>query len=217
MIEGFRVSPAGFTCRMGDNERQVLAQLVDDVRDLLESPDEPGAWNLGDEVHPPEDPAVARLLPDGSRDDAEVAAEFRRLTQEDLRGTKIANLVVLRDLLLQATDEVLIVSAQAATAASALNDVRLVLAERLDIRTEEDAENLHRDLRWPARQRMPREQRALGEVYEIVTWWQESLVVAMVETLDAAFADKCNPGVVERRSSTPGGRTGASDQAESDS
>ena len=37
----------------------------------------------------PEDPALLRLLPDAHRDDAEVAAEFRRFTERGLRESKV--------------------------------------------------------------------------------------------------------------------------------
>jgi hypothetical protein len=52
-----------------------------------------------DPLPAPDDPAVHRLLPDASRDDAEVAAEFRRLTEDDLRQQKIDRLAVLFDAL----------------------------------------------------------------------------------------------------------------------
>ena len=47
----------------------------------------------------PEDPALQRLLPDAHRDDAEVAAEFRRFTERSLREGKVDDaIVVLRSL-----------------------------------------------------------------------------------------------------------------------
>ena len=39
---------------------------------------------------PPEDPVLARLLPDAYRDDPEAAGEFRRYTEQDLRSGKVA-------------------------------------------------------------------------------------------------------------------------------
>ena len=39
---------------------------------------------------PPEDPVLARLLPDAYRDDPEAAGEFRRYTEQGLRSGKVA-------------------------------------------------------------------------------------------------------------------------------
>src|SRR5262249_58708344 len=39
---------------------------------------------------PPEDPVLARLLPDAYRDDPEAAGEFRRFTEQGLRSGKVA-------------------------------------------------------------------------------------------------------------------------------
>ena len=44
---------------------------------------------------PPADPALARLLPDAYRDDAEAAADFRRFTEQDLVAGKQANIRAL--------------------------------------------------------------------------------------------------------------------------
>ncbi|NYI08148.1 DUF2017 domain-containing protein [Allostreptomyces psammosilenae] len=47
----------------------------------------------------PEDPVLARLLPDAYPDDPDAAAEFRRFTENDLRDTKrAAALGIVRDL-----------------------------------------------------------------------------------------------------------------------
>nr|WP_205693378.1 DUF2017 family protein [Cellulomonas sp. IC4_254] len=104
-------------------EREVLATVVADVAELLgggrfeDRARETGsarpaadggaphdAASLAvrlrlDPLPAPDDPAVHRLLPDASRDDAEVAAEFRRLTEDDLRQQKIDRLAVLFDAL----------------------------------------------------------------------------------------------------------------------
>ncbi|GAA2725265.1 DUF2017 family protein [Cellulomonas aerilata] len=112
-------------------------------------------------VAPPDDPAVRRLLPDASRDDDEVTAEFRRLTDADLRSTKIARLrdlwtaldgaqdaVRARRLGLPADDDedLVVPRGDAQALAAGLTDVRLVLAERLGLRTEEDADRLYETL-----------------------------------------------------------------------
>ena len=93
-----------YVARLDDDEREVIAALVADVAELLgrrpargAGPDGPCVAGDGstracgsEPLAPPTDPAVRRLLPDASRDDPEVAAEFRRLTEDDLRAGKIA-------------------------------------------------------------------------------------------------------------------------------
>ena len=87
------------------------------------------------------DPALDRLLPDAHRGDDSVAAEFRRLTEEGLRQRKSANLDVALERIAAATDdEVALDEAQAPAFLMALTDVRLLLGERMGMRTEEDAE-----------------------------------------------------------------------------
>ena len=61
--------------------------------------------------------------------------------------------------------------------AMALNDVRLVLAERLDIRDEEDAERVHEVQDWGDAEDVDS---YLSLVYNFVSWLQESLVQAML-------------------------------------
>ena len=177
---------------MTRTERTVLGQVVADVQALL-VPDlpvatatqDPSLW-LPTDVAPPDDPAVARLLPDASKDDPDVAAEFRRLTQEDLRATKVAGLRGLAQRLDRTppgfdADDVVVTVDEAPRTAAALTDVRLVLAERLGLRTDADAEALAVALSDPHGVDRPR--RGLGDLYEALTWWQETLVRAMTDVL----------------------------------
>jgi hypothetical protein len=191
-VESFRRVPRAFVARMDEVERRVLAQVVEDVESLLVDgapTSRTGAWSLGDDASPPDDPAVARLLPDASMDDGEVAAEFRRLTQEDLRRTKVDGLRLLRErLLAQApgygTDDVVVREAEAARFAAALTDVRLVLADRLGLESDDDAETLHAELSdVVSRGRADRSRRGLGDLYEALTWLQESLLQVMTGLL----------------------------------
>jgi hypothetical protein len=58
-----------------------------------------------------------------------------------------------------------------------LNDVRLVLAERLDIRDEADADHIHLMQDWSQAEDV---ESYLALVYNFTTWLQESLVQAML-------------------------------------
>ncbi|GCE76029.1 DUF2017 domain-containing protein [Cellulomonas biazotea] len=205
-----------FVARLDATEREVVAALVADVAELLGAdrfddaprpggqgepagastaptapvPTGPAAPVLRTEdVPPPEDPAVRRLLPDASRDDPAVAAEFRRLTEDDLRAGKVARLRVLWGLLTapgggRRHDGLSVSPAQAPDVAAALTDLRLVLAERLDVRTDEDAERLYDvlgDDDAPGRGPGTDVRRYLVALYGALSWLQESLVGLMLD------------------------------------
>lgn len=101
-------------------------------------------------VLPPTDPAVRRLLPDAS-DDPEVAQEFRRFTDDDLRQRKVDRLLLFAELLLEAApsrdeDELLpfvVLADEGDAVAGALGDIRQVIGARLDLQTDEDTEALY--------------------------------------------------------------------------
>lgn len=134
-----------FVARVDATERAVLVHVVDQVVELLGGADAADGtpFRLGAAaIAPPEDPALLRLLPDGSKADADVAAEFRRLTEVDLRATKVTNLLRLRVALDEARPLLVVGPETAPGVAAALTDVRLVIADRLDLRTDADAEAL---------------------------------------------------------------------------
>ena len=82
----------------------------------------------------PDDPVLARLLPDGYLDDPGAAGEFRRLTESGLRQQKreLADRV-LADLPAEGGGEVRFGAAATERWLTALNDVRLALGTRLDV------------------------------------------------------------------------------------
>jgi hypothetical protein len=177
--------------RLGDADRGVVAGLLEAVADLLDpevqSPDADSAGpDAADEaslwasleadlaVEPPADPAVARLLPDASRDDPELAQSFRRLTEQDLRERKRDSLG-LAAAAMRRRAPVVLDDSEAQALLKGLTDVRLVLAERLGIATDEDAEFLHAALAAGAGQG-GQEWAKAAELYEVVTYLQEELV-----------------------------------------
>jgi len=120
---------------------------------------------------PPEDPVLARLLPDGYRDDQESAGEFRKYTEPALRSAKYAAAQEMLDTLPEAGGRIQLTGDQALSWLKALNDVRLALGVRLGV-TEEFEEQWSRlkpdDPQWTA--------------YEVYAWLgavQESLVQAL--------------------------------------
>jgi hypothetical protein len=118
----------------------------------------------------PDDPALARLLPDAYPDDPAAAAEYRRFTENDLMAGKRANIaVLLSGLESVGPDGRLHLPAEAVPAwLVALNDLRLALGTRLEI--EEDYETMIAALA-PDDPRLP-----AYALYEWLTWLQDSLV-----------------------------------------
>lgn len=181
---------------LDEHEIALLARLFGDVGLLLEPEDDTsstpdwaaglGLHGLGDDraVAAPDDTALARLLPDAHRDDPDAAAEFRRLTERSLRERKRAALQASVTLLVgwvedggpQTMDD-----GQARALVTSLTDVRLVLADRLGVRTEADAEALHE--RDPDGDDPDDPSAWLAMVYEFTTWVQESLSGVLLEAL----------------------------------
>ncbi|HSU73700.1 MAG TPA: DUF2017 domain-containing protein [Terrabacter sp.] len=137
------------------------------------------------------DPALDRLLPTAHRGDDEVAAEFRRLTEEGLRQRKSRNLDVALERLSAATgDRVELDEIQAPAFLMALTDVRLLLGERMGLRTEEDADALY------AAMEDLEDDDPLGYAvawYDFLTWLQETLTHAVMGT-DLGDAALDEPG-----------------------
>jgi hypothetical protein len=119
-------------------ERQILAGLAGEVVQLLaahEGDTDPLAAMVGmsdDAVEAPDDPAVHRVLPD-AYDDPEGAAEFRRLTDADLRRGKSDRLTRLVEDLSGDASTIELPVDDADGWLSAINDIRLVLGVRLDV------------------------------------------------------------------------------------
>jgi len=208
-MRGFKRRRGMYAARLDADEREVVAALVADVAELLgggrlESRDPVPAGDGHPRMRieplaPPTDPAVRRLLPDASRDDPEVAAEFRRLTEDDLRADKIARLARLWDALTTPVegwraDAFVVAPDEARDVAAAITDLRLVLAERLGIRTDEQAEHLYDTLldspqaevaQDAAEALDPAARRYLVAVYGALSWLQESLVEVLLHDLRA--------------------------------
>jgi uncharacterized protein DUF2017 len=119
----------------------------------------------------PQDPVLARLLPDGYRDDPEAAGEFRKYTEPSLRDAKQQAAQQMLDSLPEGGGRVQLTADQAQAWLKALNDVRLALGIRLDV-TEDFEDQWGRltpeDPQWTA-----------FEVYAWLGAVQESLVQAL--------------------------------------
>ncbi|ACV08546.1 DUF2017 family protein [Jonesia denitrificans] len=139
----------------------------------------------------PTDPAVRRLVPDASLD-PEVAAEFRKFTDGDIREAKVSRLVAFAGQLMEAEPssdedkhvEWAVTRADCADVAMTLTDMRLVLAERLDLVDDEASDALGDFLmeQQDIDDLDPDDERryVLGMLYMLCGYLQESLVECML-------------------------------------
>jgi len=141
----FERQPDGTLRAELDGEEALLLQsLAGQVSDVVASgialAGAVGAGDSGDEAL--SDPAVARLLPDAYMDDPEASAEFRRFTVDTLIGRKLRNADVLIRSLDDAAEKgegVVSLDGEAAQAwLRSLTDIRLTIAARLGIDSEDD-------------------------------------------------------------------------------
>jgi hypothetical protein len=137
-----------------------------------DSPDEFAALlGLSESTALPEDPVLARLLPDAYPDDAGAAGDFRRYTEQDLRSGKVAAARTVLATLPESGGQVLLAADDAQAWLRAINDVRLALGVRLSI-TEDFEQRLG--------QLDPQDPRsAYFWVYDWLTYLQETLVHAL--------------------------------------
>jgi hypothetical protein len=140
-------------------------QPVPDARQLEEM------FALSDSALLPDDPVLARLLPDAYPDDPAAAGEFRRYTESGLRSGKVAAARTVLDTLPEAGGRVRLSADEAQAWLRSLNDIRLALGVRLEV-TEDREAMVER-----AGQGGP--QAAGLWVYDWLTLLQETLVEAL--------------------------------------
>ena len=201
MARAFRRRGDRYVAKFDEMERGVVAGLMEQTREIVAPPDVDERPSTGDafedlvaglgvsvaevdqEVVPDDvlvdrDPALERLLPTAHRGDEQVAAEFRRLTEHDLRDRKATNLATAIAALRDASgDRLELTREQAEAVLVALTDTRLVLGERLGLKTDEDALTL--DERVSV---LDPDDPAVyaASFYDFLTWMQESLTTAML-------------------------------------
>jgi len=189
-----RTRGGGARAWIAASEASLLRSLVEQVMTLIApdgpepptgAPGEPG-WEdvtaleallheptapAGESPQAPEDPVLARLLPDGYRDDPEAAGEFRRYTEPELRSGKQQAAQEMLDTLPDTGGRIQLTRDQAVAWLKALNDVRLALGVRLGVTEdfeEQWASLSTEDPQWAA-----------FEVYAWLGAVQESLVQAL--------------------------------------
>ncbi|MHB1430897.1 MAG: DUF2017 domain-containing protein [Streptosporangiaceae bacterium] len=196
-MSGFRASSGGVTARFAKPEAIVIRDLVTQVIELVAGDDaDPAAGagprpaapggglpdipdvaeleamvGLGAEADLPDDPVLARLLPDAYREDPEAAREFRRFTESGLRSAKVAAARTLLATLPPGGGKVRLSAEQAEQWLRTLNDVRLALGVRLGVTDDFDALS---DTVPPGDSRY-----AYVQIYQWLAYVQGSLVAAL--------------------------------------
>ncbi|MDO5503752.1 MAG: DUF2017 domain-containing protein [Actinomycetia bacterium] len=155
----------------------IVAQLGMSISPDASAPGEEGSRaEQPSHVAGVEDPAIRRLFPIANRTDDEAAAEFARLSETGLRRRKRENLLRAAALLGH-SDVIELAPPDAHAFLVALTDIRVVLGERIGLRTDDDAAALEAMTR-ALDEDDPRLHFIL--VYDFLTWLQETLATALL-------------------------------------
>lgn len=210
MAHAFRRRPDGsLACRLDGEEKAIITQVAQETADLIRADlgidaerdvlrraaesEDPlrrlEAEFAGRDAREPSDSAVKRLFPAASEDPG-LAAEYRRLGQQDLADGKLADLRTVMQVL-DATggghSEIVVDDAGAMSMLRALNDVRIVLADRLGLERDGDFDTVRMlqqiGERVEGMERSGDEEQVSSDiviaVYELLSWLQESLLRAL--------------------------------------
>ena len=187
----------GIAATFEAGEAHLLANLAGQVVELLrdrngaeESDADPLAAQLGmgGPSLPPEDPVLQRLLPDAYRDDPDDSGEFRRFTERSLTSAKVLNAETLIGSLVDGgltfgelpdeltgdegeRVEVELDADEVQAWLRALTDVRLSLAVRLGIETDDDA--------FRVAQSDDPAIAAMSDIFDWLGYVQETLIAAL--------------------------------------
>lgn len=209
MAHAFRRRPDGsLTCRLEGEEKAIIAQVAQETAELIrmdlgidsESGRIRQAADSEDplrrleaefavrDAREPSDSAVRRLFPAAS-EDPQLAEEFRRLGQQDLASAKLEDLrTVMAELDASGgeSSEVSLDEDQALSFLKALNDVRIVLADRLGLQRDGDFDTVRmlQQIGERVEGADSEDEEHVGSdvviaVYELLSWLQESLLRAM--------------------------------------
>jgi len=122
-VRPFKRKGDDVVARLEPAEAGILGLLLDQLEQLL----------AADEDDVADDPVVARLLPDGHRGDAQLAADYREMTESALRSGKADDLATVRATLPADGGDVRLDHEQAGAWLRSTNDLRLALGTRLDV------------------------------------------------------------------------------------
>ena len=187
-MAGFRAAPGGATARFAAAQATIIRDLVSQVAELVatDMPDSSDAeaaaaggavadlalqLGVSDATELPDDPVLARLLPDAYNNDPDASGEFRKYTEQGLRSAKVAAAQTVLATLPPSGGKVRLSEPEAQAWLRSLNDVRLALSVRLGITKELDEQEAAPDPDDP--------RSAYLWVYQWLAILQESLVEAL--------------------------------------
>lgn len=176
-MSGFERSALGrISIELSEDERRIVGSLAQQMIDLLTPEDEVEAdplaaiVGISPDAKPPEDPALARLLPAAYPEDDEASAEFRRFTDRALRDGKIASATAVLQDLRGSNAKVKVREPNAWL--TFLTDARITIGVRIGVTAENYDELL---------ELAPDDPRApMFGVYDWLTYVQETLVRAIL-------------------------------------
>jgi len=148
-----RRSDGTFRWNLAKNERDVLTHVAKDFRALLSA------------ETPSSDPSLQRLFPPARIDDPIEELEYERKVGDSLLASKLEQLTILE----RCVGSRVLSEEDVLACMRAVNDLRLVLGTRLDVREDSDPSEFTGDP----------ERRSTFELYAYLSWLLESLIDAM--------------------------------------
>jgi hypothetical protein len=151
-VTRFRKRKKTVIVSFAEHEAEILANLLRNLVELLYDGMPPRAAESSDPLaalldndgptSPPEDIVLQRLLPDAYKEDDQASAEFRRFTERGLRDTKARDAKRVLAALEESSavdDGITLESEDQLSWLRALNDLRLAIGTRLDIKEDDYA------------------------------------------------------------------------------
>jgi len=142
-----------FGWNLAKNERDVLRHVAKDFRAVLTT------------ETPSSDPSLQRLFPPARTDDPIEELEYERKIGDSLLSAKLEQLTILE----RCVGSRVLSEEDVLACMRAVNDLRLVLGTRLDVREDSDPSEFAGDP----------ERRSTFELYAYLSWLLESLIDAM--------------------------------------
>lgn len=192
LLSQFRSTPGGYETTIDEDVAVLMQTLLGETILILDAPtQEPllSALLSEDERDEPDDPTLKILLPSMSSDPGE-ASNLRALTEDALRTLKTERLQIIgRKLAELAASESRTFTIEREDVwqwLSGLNDLRLVLAGRLEVNSPDDTQYWYERAAAllahdSAKPRKISAEELVGLVFVLVSWWQDSLLQAVQE------------------------------------
>jgi hypothetical protein len=151
-----RAGPDEYRVNLGENERNVLARLLDDLRELLLEGN---------------DPSLRRLFPPAYGDDEQRNQEYQALAHDELLQRRLGGI----DLMAHTLENEVLDEEQLSDWLRVINELRLVLGTQLGVEDDDDPDV---DELAPDDPEAPRK-----HLYEYLAWLLDDIVKALSSSL----------------------------------